>query len=79
MVLDVALRPLKNIRILISHQIILFFVIHNFWLEHHFKMLLVTLLPGSHLEAFCGIKPFEGPEEQHVARNITLNRRDFEF
>ena len=41
MVLDVALRPLKNIRILISHQII-FFVIHDFRLEHHFNMLLVT-------------------------------------
>lgn len=45
-------------------------------------MLLVTILPGSHvwyLEAFGGIKPFEGPEEQHVARNVALNRRDFEF
>lgn len=58
-------------------------MIQNFWLEEHdFNMLLVTILPGSHvwyLEAFGGIKPFEGPEEQHVARNVALNRRDFEF
>lgn len=71
---DMALRPLKTVRILI-----IFFAIKNFWLEeHHFNVLLVSSLPESRLEAF------EGPEEQCVARNISpgtiaLNRGHFEF
>lgn len=76
---DVALTPLKNVRILISHQMI-FFAIRIFAWKNTIS---VRYLSPHYLEAtwkrFVKFKPVAGPEEWPIARNTALNREDFEF